>query len=187
VAKRGRPLGSKSWSLNSANIVAHHAKTLLELWLADAPLIDIQALFLPLLRNPEYRALIETCWSERALIQDRLNKRRQGGRPYTVPPKIKRKLCLLTTAHMVEMQRQAQDEKPDTEARLRFSERRAGVEAVLRAEGLSDKKIAAWFAKLAAHRDFTVPDIDKVIEIVNRNTPRITLRKKAADRRILPK
>jgi hypothetical protein len=187
VAKRGRPLRSESWFRNPVNIAAHYANVLLELWLADAPLIEIQALMLPLFQDSEYRALIEDSWSERALIQERWNEQR-GARPHTVPPKIRRKLCQLAIAHLVSLQQQYRDAKPDIGVVLRYNEARGAAEDELKARGWTDKRVAAWFAKLeGGAKNFYVPDIDKVLEIVDRSAPEVTLRRKAADRRVLPK
>ena len=51
-ARAGRPLGATSWSRNLANIAAHHAKVLLELWLAEVPVL-VQVLFRQLPHSPE--------------------------------------------------------------------------------------------------------------------------------------
>jgi len=51
-ARAGRPLGATSWSRNLANVAAHHAKVLLELWLAEVPVL-VQVLFRQLPHSPE--------------------------------------------------------------------------------------------------------------------------------------
>jgi len=38
MARRGRPRGALSWARNPVNFAAHHAKVLLELWLAGVPI-----------------------------------------------------------------------------------------------------------------------------------------------------
>jgi hypothetical protein len=177
VAKRGRPQGSKDLRLNQANVAAGHASLLLELWLADAPVIEVRALLWPFSWSTEHQALIEKCWS-----------RRKHERRFTVPPKIKRALCQLAVAYVMELQQQKQDVKLEIEASLRRS--KAAAEAELKARGWSDEEIAAHFNKLEAaarkrRKDFKTPDVKKVLEIVNRRTPRQTLRRPNADRRNL--
>jgi hypothetical protein len=76
VAKRGRPPGATTRLRNPNNFAAHHALTLMELWLADAPVLEIRAMLSSLAGNPEHQALIQECWRQRG------NERR-----YTVPPK----------------------------------------------------------------------------------------------------
>jgi hypothetical protein len=61
----GRPLGATSWWRNLANVAAHHANGLLDLWLAGAPLLEVRVLLLSLADNPEHQALVEECWRAR--------------------------------------------------------------------------------------------------------------------------
>jgi len=61
----------------------------------DAPVLEVGVLLFSLAGNPEHQALIEECW-----------RARDGGRRHTVPPKIKRELCRLAVAHVVELRRQ---------------------------------------------------------------------------------
>ena len=92
MVKRGRPRGTGGpthWSRNPANVAAHHASLLMELWLADAP-TEVTKLFSGSL---EHQAIVEECWSKRG------HERR-----YTVPKAIKLKPCELAIAHaMVEV------------------------------------------------------------------------------------
>jgi hypothetical protein len=54
MTKRGRPIGARSWWRNPANIAAHHANVLLELWLAGVPEQAIRLMLSSLVANPEY-------------------------------------------------------------------------------------------------------------------------------------
>jgi hypothetical protein len=147
------------------NIAAHHANVLLELWLAGAPVLEIRYLLLSLAGSPEHQATIEECWRRRA------NERR-----YTVPQKIKRRLCRLAVAHVVELRRPVILRK-----RARAAERK------LRMQGWTDPQIAEILCRKASERvDIEMPNLKKVLEIVNRRAPATTLRRKAA-RRILRK
>ncbi len=92
----GRPLGSTTWSRNLVNVAGQHANVLLELWLAGAPVLELRVLLFSLEGNPKHQALVEECWLAR-----------RDERRYTVPPKIKRKLCKLASAHVTEMRCQA--------------------------------------------------------------------------------
>src|SRR5262249_12948889 len=94
MAKLGRPPGSTSWWRNLSNFAAHHAQVLMELWLGGAPLSEIRVMLSSLAGSPEQQALIKECWSKRG-----------DERRYTVPPKIKRRLCQLAVAHVVELRR----------------------------------------------------------------------------------
>ena len=85
MARRGRPRGALSWARNPVNFAAHHAKVLLELWLAGVP-IQI---------GPEYNLLPSLMTTDRRLVQPKERER-------TVPPRIKRVLCRLAIAHVVE-------------------------------------------------------------------------------------
>lgn len=127
----GRPLGATSWWRNLANVAAHHAKVLLEFWLADAPV-----------------------------------------RCYTVPPAIKRHLCQLAIAHVTETRRQT----------ILHQWNRA-TERDLRRQGYSDAQITKIMSRRVPERPHVdPPDIEKVLEIVNRRAPPVTLRRKARDR-----
>ena len=100
MAKRGRPRGTGGpthWARNPANVAAHHASVLMELWLADAPAIEV----IKLLSCPRLHAIIDEWWSKRG-----------SARRYTVPKAIKLKLCELAIAHVMALQRQTEDAKP---------------------------------------------------------------------------
>jgi hypothetical protein len=139
----------------------------MELWLAEAPMIEVIKLFS---WSPEHQAIIEECWSKRG------HERR-----YTVPRAIKRKLCELAIVHVMEVQRQAEV------AQIEASQQRArsASEAELRKQGWTDEKIADWFQKISERarkrtkKGFTKPSVDKVFEIVTRRAPGVTLRRKA--------
>ncbi len=160
-ARAGRPLGSTSWSRNLANVAAHHANVLLELGLADAPVLKVRKLlFLPA-GNPEVQGIIEECWRARG-----------DARRHTVPPKIKRKLCRLAVAHVVELRRQTI-----------LHQCNQATERGLRRQGYSDARIAEIMSRRVPERPHVdPPDIGKVLEIVNRRAPPVTLRRKAHDR-----
>ena len=163
MAKRGRPTGATSWQRNPNRRAAHHAQVLMEAWLADAPVLEIRVMLSSLAGNPEAQALIEECWSKRG------NDRR-----YTVPPQIKRKLCRLAVAHVVELRRDA------------IQRRRAGAaETALRTQGWTETQIAEILNRRAPERiDFEAPDLEKVLEIVNWRAPATTLRRKATSRKL---
>ena len=163
MAKRGRPTGATSWQRNPNHIAAHHAKVLMEVWLAGAPVLEIRGMLSSLAGNPEAQALIEECWSKLG------NDRR-----YTVPPQIKRKLCRLAVAHVVELRRDA------------IQRRRArAAETALRTQGWTETQIAEILNRRAPERiDFEAPDLEKVLEMVNWRAPAITLRRKAASRKL---
>jgi hypothetical protein len=136
VPRPGRPHGTGGpthWLRNPANVAAHHASVLMELWLADAPMIEVIKLFS---WSPEHQAIIEKCWSKRGC------KRR-----YMVPKAIKLELCELAIAHGIELPRQTDDEWPHIEASRQRSMPKA--EAQLRDRSWTDKEIAAWFKKLS--------------------------------------
>jgi hypothetical protein len=119
----------------------------MEAWLADAPVLEIRVMLSSLAGNPEAQALIEECWSKRG------NDRR-----YTVPPQIKQKLCRLAVAHVVELRRDA------------IQRRRArAAETALRTQGWTETQIAEILNRRAPERiDVEAPDLEKVLEIVNR-------------------
>ena len=163
----GRPRGATSWWRNLANVAAHHANVLLELWLASAPVLEVQNLLFLLADNPEHLALLEECWRARG-----------SQRRHTVPPKIKRKLCQLAVAHVVELRRQT--------ILHQFNQ---AIERDLQRQGYSDGQIAEIMSRRVPERPHVEPpDIEKVLEIVNRRAPPGTLRRKAKDRvsHILP-
>jgi hypothetical protein len=170
VAKPGRPRGTGGpthWSRNPANLAAHCASFLVELWLADAPMIQVAKLF-----APEHRAIIEECWSKRGCE-----------RRYTVPKPVKLKLCELAIAHVMALQRQTEDARSQIEACLQRSI--AAAEAELRNRGWTGEEIGAWFKKLSertrkrSKKAFKQPNVHKVFEIVTRRAPARTLRRKA--------
>jgi hypothetical protein len=140
MAKRGRPTGATSWQRNPNRRAAHHAQVLMELWLAGAPVLEIRVMLSSLAGNPEAQALIEECWSKLG------NDRR-----HTVPPKIKRKLCRLAVAHVVELRRDA------------IQRRRAGAaETALRTQGWTETQIAEILNRRAPERiDFEAPDLER--------------------------
>jgi hypothetical protein len=170
MARRGRPRGALSWARNPVNFAAHHAKVLLELWLAGVP-IQI---------GPEYNLLPSLMTTDRRLVQPKERER-------TVPWRIKRVLCRLAIARVVELHRQAQAAAPEIERSLRSAKHKA--EAELRRRGWTDERIAAHFKRLQvarkrrAHREFEEPGLTAVLKVVNRKAPDNTLRRKAAERR----
>jgi hypothetical protein len=134
---------------------------LLELWLAGAPVLEIRVLLLSLADNPEHQALIEECWRVRG-----------GERRYTVPPKIKRKLCQLANAYVMELRRQTI-----------LHQGNQAIEKGLRRQGYSDGQIAQIMSRRVPQSPHVeAPGIEKVLEIVNRRAPPGTLRRKARDR-----
>jgi hypothetical protein len=160
-ARAGRPLGATSWWRNPANVAAHHANVLLELWLAGAPVLEVRLLLLSLVASPEHQALIEECWCAR-----------DGERRHTVPPRIKRQLCRLAVAHVVELRRQTI-----------LHQCIPATERDLRRQGYNDGQIAEIMSRRVPEApQVEPPDIEKVLKIVNRRTPPGTLRRKAKDR-----
>jgi len=164
VAKRGRPAGATSRLRKPENVAAHHANVLLELWLAGASMLDVQVmLFLPA-SDTTSQVMIGDCWRGRG------NERR-----HTVPPRIKKKLCQLAIAHVMELHRDAIHRK-----------RTRAAESELRTQGWTDTQIVEILSRKAPDRiNFAAPDLKKVLNIVNRRAPATTLRRKKADRRIL--
>jgi hypothetical protein len=169
VAKRGRPRGTGGpthWSRNPANVAAHHASLLMELWLAAAPITEVAKLFL---WSPEHQDIIEECWSKRGCE-----------RRYTVPKAVKLQLCKLAIAYVMELHRQAEDARPEIEASPQSA---AG--AKLRDRGWTNEEIAAWFKKLSerarkrSKKEFKKPSVERVFEIATRRAPAVTLRRKA--------
>jgi hypothetical protein len=98
---------------------------------------------------------------------------------------IKRKLCELAIAYVVELQGQRQSANPQIRASLRRSI--SAAQAELRDQGCTDREISAWFNKLServrkrAKKDFKTPNVDKVLEIVRLHAPAGTLRRKAGN------
>jgi hypothetical protein len=141
----------------------------MELWLANAPTIEVTKLFS---WSPEHKAIIEKCWSTRGCE-----------RRYTVPKAIKRALCKLAIAYVMELHRQAEDARPEIEASLQRA--KSAAQAELRNRGWTDEEIADWFKKLSersrkrSKKEFKKPSVDKVLEIVTRRAPAVTLRRKA--------
>ena len=163
MTKRGRPPGATSRWRNPNNFAAHHAQVLIEAWLAGLPVLGVRGMLSSLAGNPKHQALIDECWSQRG-----------SERRYTVPPKIKRKLCRLAVGHTVELRCDA----------IRRRRARAAKTA-LRIEGWTDAQIGEILSRRAPeHIEFEAPDLDKVLEIVNRRAPATTLRRKAASRKL---
>jgi hypothetical protein len=163
MAKRGRPPGATSRWRNPNNRAALHAQGLMEVWLAGVPVLGIRNMLSSLAGNPELQTLIEECWSKRG------NERR-----YTVPPKIRRKLCQLAVAHVTELRR---DEIQ--------RQRAQAAEGRLRAAGYTDAQIAEILSRRTPeYIAFEAPNLEKVLKIVNRRAPAITLRRKAAARKL---
>ena len=176
MAKRGRPRGTGGpthWSRNPANVAAHYASILMELWLADAPMTEVAKLFSG---SPEHQAIIDECWSKRG-----------GERRYTVPKAIKLKLCELGIAYDMALRRQEEGAKQQIEASLQRS--KSAAETELRSRGWTDEEIATWFKKLSersrkrSKKEFKKPSIDKVFAIVTRRAPAKTLRRKSRPHR----
>jgi hypothetical protein len=163
MAKRGRPSDVTSWWRNPNNIAAHHARGLMELWLAGAPVLEIRVMLSSLAGSPEYQVLIDECWSKLE------NERR-----FTVPLKIKRKLCRLAVAHVMELHRDAIQR-----VRARAAERALGIQGFSRAA-------ASEILRRTTVKQVSIeaPNLEKVMEIVNRRAPPGTLRRKAADRKL---
>lgn len=162
MSKRGRPSGSTSWWRNPNNIAAHHAQVLIELWLAGAPVLEVRVMLLSLAGSPEYRTLIDECWTKVD------NERR-----FTVPPKIKRRLCRLAVAHVIELRRDA--------VQRRHAQ---ATERALTTQGFSDAVTAEILRRRTMNPvSVEAPDLKKVLAIVNRRAPRETLRRKAVDRK----
>jgi hypothetical protein len=162
---------------NPANVAALYTNALIETWLADVLLMAL-ALLHPLLeREPEHKTLLVECFRARS---DELR--------HTVPVKIKRKLCRLAIAYMVELHLQQQAAKQQIEDSWRRSGDAGELE--LRRRGWTDQRIAAWIEKLQAAaqrrsvKDFKVPDVNKVMAVVDRKAPAATLRRKAARRKL---
>jgi hypothetical protein len=158
---RGRARGSTSWWRKLANVAAHHANALLELWLWGAPVLEVRVLLFSLAGNAEHQALIEECWQAR-----------DGEERRTVPSKIKRKLCRLAVAHVVELRRQ-----------MILHQCIPATERDLRRQGYSEAQIIEIMGRRVPeppHVD--PPDIETVVKIVSRRAPSVTLRRKAHDR-----
>ena len=153
MAKRGRPCGTGGpthWARNPANVAAHHASVLMELWLAAAPIIEVAKLSS---WSPEHQAIIEECWTKRGCQ-----------RRYTVPKAIKLKLCELAIAHVMSLHQQSEDARPQIEESLQ--------------RALSSAK-AELRTRKRANKKFKKPSVDKVFEVVTRRAPANTLRRKA--------
>jgi hypothetical protein len=97
---------------------------------------------------------------------------RGAERRWTVPAKIKRKLCRLAVAHVTELRRQTISTRW-VQATVRD----------LRRQGYSDPQITEMMSRRVpppAH--IAPPAIAKVVELVGRHAPPVTLRRKARDR-----
>ena len=162
MAKRGRPRGATSWWRNLNNVAAQHAQVLMELWLAGAPVLQIKVMLGSLAGNPEHQALIDECWSKR-----------QNERRFTVPPTIKRKLCCLAVAHVIELRR-------DAVQRLRAQ----ATERKRRNQGYSHAQAVEFLRRRTLDATFDAPNLKKVLSIVNRRSPAGTLRRKATARKL---
>jgi hypothetical protein len=162
--RRGRPRGALSWAQNPVNLAAHHATVLMELWLAGASVIGARIMLSSLAGYPKYQVLIEECWRGRG-----------NERLFTVPVKIKKKLCRLAIAHVMELRRAAALlQREQTEA------------ARLRMQGYSDAQIAEILSRArreAAPPQVETSEVDRAVAVVNRRAPGLTLRRKAAERR----
>jgi hypothetical protein len=135
----------------------------METWLAGVPVLAVRGMLSSLARSPELQSLIEECWSNRG------NERR-----YTVPTKTKRELCQLAVAHDMEL-RKAQIRQRRAEA----AERR------LRSAGYTDAQIAQTLSRMEAEPIYVEPlDLEKVLRIMIRRAPEITLRRKASARKL---
>lgn len=166
---RGRPRGAVSWWRNPDNIAAHYAKSLMEMWLAGAPVETIKVLLRPIVDQTQFASLIDTCWSRPPME-----------RRYTVPKRVTRDLCKVAIAH-VEALHLAQEETLSTDY---FRVLKSGIEANIKDSGLTEARINAASRRAdAAHKDWRRPNLEKVIEIVGRRTPNVTLRRKARARR----
>ena len=175
MAKRGRPRHATSWWQNSNNVAAHHASVLMETWLAGAPVF--RAMLSSLAGSQKHQALIDECWRGRG------NERRR-----TVPPRVKRKLCQLGIAHVVSLHEQSQAATSQIKESLQRG--KIAAEAELRQQGWTDEQIAAWFETrepARGRKDFKIPDLKKVLEIVSRRAPATTLRWKATSRKFTRK
>ena len=81
------------------------------------------------------------------------------------------------------LRRQEEDARPQIEASLQRS--KSAAEAELRIRGWTDEEIVARFKKLSerarkrSKKEFKKPSLDKVFEIVTRQAPAKTLRRKA--------
>ncbi len=135
----------------------------MELWLAGAPALEIRVMLSSLAGSPACQALIDECWSK---VE---NERR-----FTVPPKIKRKLCQLAIAHVMELRRDAIQRRD-----VRAAERALAIQGFSRAATAEILK-----RRTVDLVGIEAPDLKKVLEIVNRRAPPGTLRRKAAARKL---
>ena len=147
----------------------------MECWLAGVPELAVRGLLRPLAWDAEAQLLIEDCW--RNMGDDRR---------FTVPKPIKRKICKLAVAHVIELHRQTQDAMPQIEASMQRA--KSAAEAKLRSDGMSDAEIASWFKTLAERarkrtpKEFRAPSVAEVLTKVDRRAPSTTLRRKASCR-----
>ena len=90
---------------------------------------------------------------------------------------------LIAFEHVMALQRQTEDARPQIEAILQRV--MSKTEAELRERGWTDEEIAARFKKLSerakkrSKKEFKKPSVEKVFEIVTRRAPTGTLRRKA--------
>lgn len=169
MAKRGRPLGRTSWARTSANIAAHHAQSLMDMWLAGVPVEAIRRLLFPLLDRVEIPTMIDACWSKQP------TRRR-----YTVPKGIKEAICRMAIEY-------AEALHLGQERALR-SERLRNWKRIVEAIQETAKTIGRPMDFLlvedhAITQRWRKPNLEQVLQIVNRRAPAITLRRKARFRR----
>jgi hypothetical protein len=140
------------------------------LWLAGAPVLEVKVLLLSLATTSEHRAyldLIEECWrarlsKRRYTVEGRQHTVSEVKGRHTVPWRTKKIFCQIAIAHVIELDRQSRDKKS------------------LRAQGMTNEQIIRWFGPRYVRSKFKPPELQKVLEIVNRKAPPITLRRKAA-------
>jgi hypothetical protein len=164
MGKAGRPRGSRSWPLNPDNIAAHHAEILLEFWLSGAPIEAASLRLGPALKLPDVCRLLRQCWT-----QQPINRR------FTVPPRVKRDLCKVAVA-FVEVLHQAQERALNSERYKAWLEVAAGVQIAAQAD---DVPIRSLYRRRRSRKDWKKPELSRVLQIVNRRSPAITLRRKA--------
>jgi hypothetical protein len=171
-----RRRGALSWAHNPVNVAAHHAKVLMEVWLAGQP-IQI---------GPEHDVLPSLITADRWLLQPKDLEQPKKRERKVVPWRIKRVLCRLAIARVVRLHQQTQAAALEIEDSLQRGRDRA--EAELRRRGWTDGQIATHFKKLRTarkrrvQREFREPDFGAVLAVVNRKAPARTLRRKAGER-----
>jgi hypothetical protein len=135
----------------------------MEAWLAEVPVHQIRVMLPSLASKPEYQFLIDECWSK-------LGRQRR----FTVPLRIKRDLCRVAIAHVIDLRRDAVERR-----------RAQALERMLTVQGFSRAATDEILA-LRTVRPVSVaaPDLEKVLTIVNRRAPPGTLRRKAKKRKL---